>query len=223
MRAPISVVIPTLNAAASLSDTLEALVEGLDAGLVTELIVSDGGSTDDTTMLAEAWGANVIEGAASRGGQLRRGCAAARAPWLLILHADTRLAPGWTEAARAHLQINEAGYFRLRFDPGGRWVAAWANRRAQWFGLPYGDQGLLVSRALYDSVGGYPNISLMEDVALARALKGHLFALAFTAHTGAERYQRGGWTLHGSRNLLMLPRYPSGADPEKLAKAYRRR
>ncbi|MEO0668509.1 MAG: TIGR04283 family arsenosugar biosynthesis glycosyltransferase [Pseudomonadota bacterium] len=222
MRAPISVVIPTLNAAASLSDTLEALVEGLDAGLVTELIVSDGGSTDDTTVLAEAWGANVIEGAASRGGQLRRGCAAARAPWLLILHADTRLAPGWTEAARAHLQTNEAGYFRLRFDRGGRWVAAWANRRAQWFGLPYGDQGLLVPRTLYDRVGGYRDIPLMEDVALVRALRGQLRPIDAVATTSAARYRGEGWVRRGARNLWLLAQFMAGADPERLAQRYRR-
>ena len=222
MRAPISVVIPTLNAAASLSDTLEALVEGLDAGLVAELIVSDGGSTDDTKLLADAWGANVIEGAASRGGQLRRGCAAARAPWLLILHADTRLAPGWTEAARAHLQPTEAGYFRLRFAQGGRWVAAWANRRAQWFGLPYGDQGLLLPRTLYDRVGGYRDIPLMEDVALARAVRGQLRPIDAVATTSAARYRAQGWVRRGASNLSLLVQFLAGADPERLAQRYRR-
>ena len=222
MRAPISVVIPTLNAAASLSDTLEALVDGLDAGLVSELIVSDGGSTDDTTMLAEAWGANVIEGAASRGGQLRRGCAAARAPWLLILHAGTRLATGRTEAMRAHLQTAEAGFFRLRVDRGGRWVAAWANRRAQWFGLPYGDQGLLVPRSLYDRVGGYRDIPLMEDVALVRALRGQLRPIDAVATTSAARYRGEGWVRRGARNLWLLAQFMAGADPERLAQRYRR-
>lgn len=220
MRAPISVVIPTLNAASSLSATLEALVEGLDAGLVTELIVSDGGSTDHTAKLADAWGANVVTGPASRGGQLARGCAEARAPWLLILHADTVLSPGWSETVRAHLRTSDAGYFQLRFDRGGRLVAAWANLRAHWFGLPYGDQGLLVPRSLYDRVGGYRDIPLMEDVALARALRGHLRAVGVVATTSAARYRDQGWIRRGARNLWLLTRFMAGANPERLAKRY---
>tara|TARA_R110002095_G_scaffold203711_1_gene185818 strand:+ start:834 stop:1055 length:222 start_codon:yes stop_codon:yes gene_type:complete len=72
MRAPISVIIPTLNAAHTLPHCLTALMEGLDAGIIRELIVSDGGSNDATGALAQAWGAEVIHGPASRGGQLRR-------------------------------------------------------------------------------------------------------------------------------------------------------
>lgn len=221
MRAPISVVIPTLNAAASLSDTLAALVEGLDAGLVTELIVSDGGSTDGTQALADAWGANVIEGAPSRGGQLRRGCAAARAPWLMVLHADTVLEPGWSDVVGAHLGKTGAGYFQLRFDRGGSFVAGWANRRARWFGLPYGDQGLVMPRTLYDQVGGYPDIPLMEDVAMARALRGQLHPLDAVAVTSATRYRTQGWIRRGARNLWLLVQYLGGADPHRLAARYR--
>ncbi|WP_299691228.1 TIGR04283 family arsenosugar biosynthesis glycosyltransferase [uncultured Tateyamaria sp.] len=222
MPAPISVVIPTLNAATTLSDTLEALVEGLDAGLVTELIVSDGGSEDATKALADAWGGTVIDGAPSRGGQLRRGCAAARAPWILVLHADTVLEPGWTDAVRAHLTGGQAGYFQLRFDRGGRWVAGWANRRARWFGLPYGDQGLLLPRTLYDRVGGYRDIPLMEDVAMARALKGQMQPLEAVARTSAARYRAQGWVRRGARNLWLLAQFLMGADADRLAARYRR-
>ena len=226
MRAPLSIIIPTLNAEAGLPDVLASLMEGVQAGLIREVVVSDGGSTDGTLRLAEAAGAQIVTGPPGRGGQLRRGVAGSGGAWLLVLHADTHLGAGWSGIVHDAMVEGMSGYGHLRFRAEGfapAAVAAWANWRSRVLGLPYGDQGLLVSRALYDSVGGYPNISLMEDVALARALKGHLFALAFTAHTGAERYQRGGWTLHGSRNLLMLLRYLSGADPEKLAKAYRRR
>lgn len=220
MRAPISVVIPTLNAAPSLTATLDALVEGLDAGLVTELIISDGGSSDDTLRLADAWGANIVKGPASRGGQLGRGCAAARGQWLLVLHADTVLAPGWSDTVRAHLGTAEAGHFRLRFDQGGRWVAAWANLRSRWFGLPYGDQGLLLPRTLYDRVGGYRDIPLMEDVSLARALRGHLRPMDAVATTSAARYRQQGWVRRGARNLWLLTRFMAGASPERLARRY---
>ena len=222
MRAPISVVIPTLNAEAGLSNCLTALMEGLDAGLIRELIVTDGGSHDAALTLAQAWGAQVVSGDASRGGQLRRGCAKAQADWLLVLHADTRLAPGWTDPVIAHLCGQQAGWFKLRFDHGGlpaRFVAGWANMRSR-FGLPYGDQGLLIPLKLYQAVGGYPDQPLMEDVALALLLKGKLTGLNATAVTSADRYRRSGWIRRGARNLWTLMRYLAGATPAKLAADY---
>ena len=143
MRAPISVVIPTLNAEAPLTGCLTALMEGLEAGLIRELIISDGGSTDMTLTLADAWGAEIVTGPASRGGQLRRGCAKAQSDWLLVLHADTRLAPGWTGPVTAHLQGHKAGWCQLQLTkaawPAKRWplgrtcVAVW--------GFPMGIRG----------------------------------------------------------------------------------
>lgn len=222
MAAPISVIIPTLNAQADLSGCLTALVEGLDTGLITELVISDGGSTDETRVLADAWGANILTGPPSRGGQLSRGCAAARGEWLLVLHADTVLEPGWSGVVAAHMGQGKAGYFKLRFDRGGTLVAALANLRARVFGLPYGDQGLLIRRDLYTRSGGYPDQPLMEDVALVRALRGDLVALDAVAVTSARKYRRQGWIRRGVRNLLTLIRYFAGADPEVLARAYRR-
>lgn len=225
MRAPISVVIPTLNAEAALPGCLAALMEGLDAGLIRELIVSDGGSEDATGATAQAWGAEVIHGSPSRGGQLRRGCAAAKGDWLLVLHADTQLAAGWSGAVRAALNGDKAAWFQLAFDtPGlpGRIVAGWANLRSRALGLPYGDQGLLVPAQLYRSVGGYPDQPLMEDVEMARALRGHLIRLDARAVTSADKYKRQGWFTRGRRNLWTLARYFAGAAPEDLARAYRR-
>lgn len=222
MPAPLSVIVPTLNAADSLPACLAALMEGLDAGLITELIISDGGSTDGTLEQADSWGAQIVKGPASRGGQLQRGCAVARGEWLLILHADTVLSSGWTIAVGQHLGTSGAGYFRLRFDRGGRFVAGWANLRGRLFGLPYGDQGLLVSRTLYAQVGGYADMPLMEDVALVSALKGQLTALDAVAVTSSAKYQRQGWVRRGARNLWTLVRYFLGADVTTLARQYRR-
>ncbi len=225
MRAPISVIIPTLNAQAALGVALTSLMEGLDRGLIREVIVSDGGSQDGTGLVAQAWGAEIVQGAPSRGGQLRKGCAAARGDWLLILHADTQLAPGWSSAAEAHLTSERAAWFQLRFDDTGLaagLVAGWANLRARFLGLPYGDQGLLISRDLYAASGGYPDQPLMEDVALARALRGQLTGLQAAAITSADKYRDQGWLRRGARNLWTLLRYFAGVPADRLARAYRR-
>lgn len=228
MPAPISIVIPTLGAAVDLPGTLSSLFEGLDAGVIRELVISDGGSEDDTVRIAEEAGARVVSGRPGRGGQLRRGVAAATGDWVLILHADTQLSPGWSAVARAHIaeRPGEAGYFRLAFRSQGlapHIVAGWANVRSRLFALPYGDQGLLLSRKLLDEVSGVPDIPLMEDVALARALQRRLCPLDAVAATSARRYEREGWLRRGARNLVMLTRYLLGADPSRLADDYRRR
>lgn len=224
MRAPISVVIPTLNAETHLGACLAALMPGLEAGLIRELIVSDGGSGDATVSVARAWGAEVVVGAPSRGGQLARGCAQAQGAWLLVLHADTVLQEGWVGPAIQHLDSRKAGWFRLAFAKGGvaGWmVAGWANLRSH-LGLPYGDQGLLLPHALYADVGGYPDQPLMEDVALVRALRGKLVRIDAVAQTSAARYHAQGWMRRGARNLWTLLRYFSGACPDRLAQSYRR-
>ena len=226
MPAPVSIVIATLNAAEELPACLEHLMEGLAAGLIRELVISDGGSGDATRAIAEATGAEWLSGPPSRGGQLRRGCAAAKGDWLLVLHADTHLQPGWAGAVAQHLQEGQGrpAHFRLRFRAKGlmpAWVAGWANLRARLFGLPYGDQGLLIRRDVYEAAGGYPDQPLMEDVALVRRLKG-LTGLPCAALTSAVRYQRAGWLRRGGRNLWTLTRYFLGVKPEKLASTYRK-
>jgi rSAM/selenodomain-associated transferase 2 len=226
VRAPVSVVIPTLDAAARLGPCLGALGEGI-AGLLREVILADGGSVDATPEIAEATGARLIAARRGRGSQLAAGARAARGTWLLFLHADTVLAPGWAEPAARHLAggPERAGYFRLAFDsphPMARVTAGWANLRARAFRLPYGDQGLLIARTLYDRVGGYPEIPLMEDVALARRLGRRLVALDAVAVTSAERYARRGWVRRGARNLSTLALWFAGVRPERLAEHYHR-
>lgn len=228
MRAPVSIVIPTLDAEGELPGALAALGEGLAAGLIRELVISDGGSSDATRAVAEAAGAVIVTGPPGRGGQLARRARAAQGAWLLVLHADTRLSEGWAGAVLAHLAAHPeaAGYFRLAFRDGGwpgRVVAGWANLRARLFGLPYGDQGLLIPRALYEAAGGYPEIPLMEDVALARALKGRMRPLGATALTSPARYRADGWLRRGLRNLATLCAYLAGVRPERLVRFYARR
>ncbi|BBU55255.1 glycosyl transferase [Mameliella alba] len=225
MRAPISIVIPTLDAEGGLPACLGSLGEGLQAGLIRELVISDGGSRDATLQIAGQAGARVVTGPPSRGGQVRRGIAATEGDWLFVLHADTHLAEGWTQAVLPVLTQPGAWHFRLRFDARGVmpfWVAGWANLRSRLFHLPYGDQGLLIHREVLEDVGGYPDLALMEDVALARRLKTRLRGLPATAVTSADKYRRQGWLRRGARNLVTLARYFAGADVSALARRYRR-
>ena len=217
----LTIVIPVLDAAASLSQCLAAL-DSAD-----EIIVVDGGSTDDSVEIANRSGARVIASPRGRGPQLRTGGQAASGDWLLFLHADTRLGAGWSEAVAAHVASapERAGYFDLRLDD-----AAWQARviergvalRVRSLALPYGDQGLLISRRLYDEVGGFRPLVLMEDVDLVRRIGRHrLHRLAATALTSADRWRRDGWIRRSARNLACLALYAGGVAPTRLARFYR--
>jgi hypothetical protein len=228
MSAPLSIVIPTLDAAERIGPCLGALNEGLMSGLIHELIIADGGSQDAVAELADALGARLVTAPRGRGRQLAAGARAAHGDWFLFLHADTVLPPGWAEVVRSHIDNGpqRAGYFALRFDTPatmGRLVAAWANLRSALFALPYGDQGLLVSRLLYRQTGGYRPIPLMEDVALVRRIgRRRLARLGATAVTSASRYGADGWLRRGWRNLTTLALYFLGVAPERLARRYQR-
>ena len=206
MRAELSVIIPTLNAAPGLPACLASLMEGVEAGLIRELVISDGGSKDATLTIADEAGAELVTGAPSRGGQLRRGVARAQGAWLLVLHADSVLPAGWADAVATQMRTARPACFRLRFDARGlapALVAAWANLRTRAFRLPYGDQGLLISRADYDALGGYPDIPLMEDVAIARRIGRRLDRMPMALTTSAAKYRRDGWLRRGARNLYV--------------------
>lgn len=223
MPAPISVIIPTLNSADQIGPVIACLAQGLNAGLIRELIIADGGSADDIESIADDLGAEFLRTKPGRGIQLAAAARQARGEWLLVLHADSLLDPAWVEAVQAHLASGKAGYFRLVFDDTAlmaRIAAGWANLRAGMIGLPFGDQGLLVPRRLYDKVGGYPEIPLMEDVALARALRGHFRAIPATIVTSAARYRQQGWLRRGAGNLWLQLRFLLGAKPERLAAEY---
>ncbi len=227
MSAPISIVIPVLNAVPVIGPTLGALVPGVADGLIREVILVDGGSTDAIADVAEETGARLIEATTGRGSQLRAGAEVARGDWLLFLHADTVLPPNWTDAVARHLQrhADRAGYFRLGFDSErryARWTEGWANIRSRYLALPYGDQGLLVSRRLYRETGGFQPMPLMEDVAMARALRGKLRCLDAVVTTSAERYEREGYWRRGCRNWGCLGLYLAGVSPDKITKIYRK-
>ena len=227
----ISVIIPTLNEEARLPVCLSALVGASIDGVVKEVIVVDGGSTDKTIKIADEFGAEIVSSAPGRGGQLRLGGDKARGEWLLFLHGDTVLEEGWVEDAEDLManHLFDVGVFRMAFDSkslAARIVSAGANIRTKWLKRPYGDQGLLISREFYNDIGGYQDIPLMEDVDIIRRIVGRCSSdsirlLDAKATTSADRYERDGYARRVIKNFILINRYRLGASPEKLAKAYR--
>lgn len=216
----ISVVIPVLNAAATLPATVASVAEA------DECVVVDGGSSDGSAALAASLGARVVSAPCGRGRQLADGVAAATGDWLLLLHADTRLAPGWRPVMDAHMAADphRAGYCRFVLDsddPRARRlerVVAW---RCQVLALPYGDQGLLIHRDLLRTIGGIGELPLMEDVDLVRRLgRRRLVGLDIAAITSAEKWQRHGWYRRSLRNLLCLTLYFIGIPPRLISRLY---
>jgi rSAM/selenodomain-associated transferase 2 len=198
------------------------------AASVCEVIVADGGSSDETIARARSPGARVILAPAGRGSQLAAGAAAAAGDWLLFLHADCRLEPAWESAVGAFLAMPEAarraGYFDLALDDCAlaarrlERVVAW---RSRVLALPYGDQGLLIARALYDRVGGFAPLPLMEDVDLVRRLgRRRLARVGARCLASARRYRHDGYLRRPLRNLLCLALYFAGVPPAHIVRLY---
>lgn len=229
--APVSVVIPTLNVAARLPACLDALAPAAVDGLVREVIVVDGGSTDMTAAIAEGFGATAIKSAPGRGGQLAAGARVARGDWLLFLHGDTVLEETWAPEARGFVEADAPGaaVFTLAFDAKGvapKIVAAGAMARTAILKSPYGDQGLFLSRTLYNAIGGFKEMPLFEDVEIIQRIirhggRGALHVFKSKAVTSADRYERAGYMRQVLTNAWRLARYHAGVSPEKLAERYR--
>lgn len=227
----ISVIIPTLNAEAHLGETLSSLVPAAVDGLIREVIVVDGGSSDRTLEIADGAGAEIVKSEGGRGRQLKAGAARARFPWLLFLNGDTYLDAGWERDANLHIERVDNGRRRaaaasFRFaldDEGGlpRLLETMASLRSGLFKLPYGDQGLLIPRALYDEVGGFSELPALEDLDLVRRLgRGRLVALNARAVTGGERYRRDGYLSRMMRNQACLGLYLIGVPVATIANMF---
>ncbi len=224
----LSVIIPTLNAETSLPQTLNALIPGVICGLVKDVVISDGGSTDASRDIAGDAGCTLVRGEAGRGMQLARGAQAARGEWLLFLHADTVLSNGWEEEVGHFMGQADshayAGVFRFALDdfrPQARRLESLVALRCKLFALPYGDQGLLIHRSLYDRLGGYSRAPLMEDVDLIRRIgRGRLIYFRSAAMTSAARYIAGGYSRRQMRNLFCLSLYFLRVPPRYIARLY---
>lgn len=226
----LSVIIPAINAEAHLPKLLMSLVEATVAGLVREVIVVDGGSVDRTVAIAEAMGATILHVPAGRGRQLAAGARVVRFPWMLFVHADTVLDADWHKDVDGFIRRagsaegDQAAVFRFALDDrtwAARAMEAIVRLRGVLFALPYGDQGLLISRRHYERVGGFGDMPLMEDVDMVRRIgRRGLAVLNTKALTSAERYRKGGYILRPLRNLLVLSLYFMRVPPDKLVKLY---
>ncbi|MFT4075413.1 MAG: glycosyltransferase [Asticcacaulis sp.] len=216
---------PTLNAEDHLARTLSALVPGVVEGVIKEVVIVDGGSDDATLEIADSTGCRIVNTDHERGLQLWQGCREARGDWLLILHSDSQLGEGWMDQVQAHMKHYplQAGYFHLRFDDPSILVGLWAEMlalRARWLAMPSGDHGLLLSRALYDSIGGYKDQVAFEDVALSMALgRARLRPMGASLTTNATRFHARGALWRGIAKSFGFLAYMLGVPPKPPKKA----
>jgi rSAM/selenodomain-associated transferase 2 len=227
----ISVVVPSLNAEADLPRSLSALIPAAMEGVVREVVIADGGSSDASAEIADAAGAAFLRAERGRGQQLAAGAAAAKGPWLLFLHADTALEEGWEREASAFIREIERGeteegaaVFRFGLDDSGikpALLTLGVGLRCRILRMPYGDQGLLISKQLYDRIGGFRPLTLMEDVDLVRRLgRRRIHLLRSRAVTSARRYRAEGYFRRMLRNLTCLSLYYLRVPTSVLTRLY---
>lgn len=221
----VAVVVPSFNEATRLPLLLADLAAG-PADLIAELVVVDGGSRDGTPQLARQGGARVLHTQASRGWQLQCGVACTTAPWLLLLHADARLQPGWPEALQRAMAAPEAAWaFDLAVEgpaPALRLLELAVRLRSQLRQLPYGDQGLLLPRTLLARAGGIPGLPLMEDLVLIQRLQrlAPIHRLGCPLRVNGRRWRRHGVLGTAWRNARLRQAWRRGMSPQQLAERY---
>jgi rSAM/selenodomain-associated transferase 2 len=219
----LSIILPVLNEAAGISATLSALQALRAAG--HELIVVDGGSVDATALLASVDADQVINSARGRARQMNAGAAAASGDALLFLHADTRLPEGAADLLEVALKQRLWGRFDVRIDGRPkllRVIATLMNLRSRLSGIATGDQAMFMTRAAFETVGGFPDQPLMEDIELSKRLKrlGPPACPRQRVVTSGRRWERYGvW-----RTILLMWRlrfdYWRGVPVEQLAARY---
>jgi rSAM/selenodomain-associated transferase 2 len=218
----VSIIIPVYRDADALQRTLTLTHFG-----AAEVIVAS--TKADTASLAALRAARPdiawVEAPRGRAHQMNAGAAAARGTWLLFLHADTHLPREWMSAiAAADRDARVAiGCFRFALDsalPAARVIELGVRVRVKLFGLPYGDQAIFVRRGVFESLGGYKPIPIMEDVDLVCRMRGRgeLFRSPLPALTSSRRWERNGWLRLTARHLWLIARYFAGVSPDRLVR-----
>jgi rSAM/selenodomain-associated transferase 2 len=221
----LSVIIPTLNEAGGIA----LAIERARALQPLEVIVADGGSSDDTVRIAEAAEARVLRTGRGRAVQQNQGASLARGDVLLFLHADSWLAPECRQQIERALLSSEripGGVFRHRFDasnPYFRILEVADSLRVCCLRIGYGDQGIFLRRSVFEQVGGFPEVALMEDVQLMRRLRdlGRIVLLPGPMFTSARRHESRGPFRQTLRNWSLLAAEQLGIDATRLAQFYR--
>jgi len=220
----ISVIIPALNEAHNIADTIASIGHGNN----TEIIVVDGGSIDNTVSIAKTLGAKIIQGSPPRSRQMNRGAYAASKDILLFLHADTLLPEKFNRHVLGALAQPSvaAGAFELRIDspvPSLRLIERIANWRSRCLKMPYGDQAIFMLSRVFHQMGGFPDIQIMEDFILIRRLrkKGDVVTLHQPVITSPRRWLNHGILKTTLINQLVVVSYCVGILPDTIARLYR--
>jgi rSAM/selenodomain-associated transferase 2 len=219
----LSVIIPTFNEA---EHTARAIDSAQDCG-AAEVIVVDGGSSDDTPSIAQRQGARVLHAARGRAAQQNAGASHAQGDHLLFLHADNWLDRACGQQIRSAMAAGGFGVaaFRQHIEASG-WTYRLIERgnavRIRWLRLPYGDQAILIRRELFERVGGFPDVKLLEDVMLMRKVRtiSRPMLLPGPVHVSPRRWQTRGPLRQTLRNWTLLAAWRIGAKPETLARYY---
>lgn len=221
----VSVIIPVLNEASNLAEHLPKLNKQSN---LCEIIIADGGSSDNSAQIADQHGASLYKTASGRARQMNEGAKQAGGNILLFLHADSELPPDALQQIQTLIDRGVTwGRFNVRLS-GKQWLLRIVERLINWrsciTGIATGDQGIFLKRDLFESLGGYAEIPLMEDVELSKRLKklARPHCIRTPIITSSRR-----WEHHGIvRTIILMWRmrffYARGASPEKLAAQYRR-
>lgn len=222
--ASISIIVPVFNDLAALKVLLHCL-SYLQPG-VGEVIVVDGNASQDCQQLCGEYAAIYLTTKPNRGAQLRLGSEHATGDILWFLHADSSPPTNSLALIREHVAAgNTCGYFRFRFDGKRHWCTRWLesaiNLRAR-LGIPYGDQGLFVSKAAYARAGGHTATPLFEEVGLIKYLRreGGCTPVAATIGVSSRRWERDGWLQRSLHNRYLAVAFALGVAPERLARQY---
>lgn len=222
--ATISIIIPTLNEAGNIKEAIATTQPSTNI----EIIVVDGGSQDGTVEIAQSLGVTVISSSPGRASQMNAGAVAASGDILLFLHADTHLPPKFDVLIRAALQKPAivAGAFALRIDASLlslRWVEWGVNWRSHFLQMPYGDQAIFLTKEVFQQIGGFPELPIMEDFELMRRLKrtGKIVIVPVPVVTSARRWLQKGVFKTTLINQIVIIAYFLGVSPEQIYSWYR--